>query len=212
MFSKADADKWIPYERKALTAWQCVSEKVNQSLAADNLPRNIDTVPAGWALTYLVEHIANSRFPALTDNVSDNLNRIFRDTVHLKAEGAFYIAAFSYAYLYNESPVGIPAPNIYEYQNNTDVKMDATLANALLELAWQKAQDYKRDFTTPPTMQQCRTVIAEEANSLCDQQFVINEPDNAENTRLAGECKTWFSNESTSPFFDRARFKRWPAP
>lgn len=190
---------WINHERNALSAWQCIVSKVNLTLQADQLSPAIDVVPAGWALTHLVEHLLNNNFPSLSGSHAEKLDLLFSDNVHLNPVGVFFIAAFNYAIIYGESPAGI---------TTMPANIDAVTGQALLNLAWVIAQDYQSNHSTLPDMPACRQQIADK---VCQSHFQLtNRPDEITS------CQAWMRNEqswSYNPFnWPDNKLRTWAAP
>ncbi len=138
---------WINYERTAAPAWQCVAERINVSLAAANRGDRIAYLPAGLALTDLVERATNGSLPGFSGGgVRQVMDQFFYDNVHLSSRGVYYMALVSYASIYRRSPAGAWAPP----GEFTDQQ-----ARSLQDLAWQSVSQHYANAGTP-TMGQCQ--------------------------------------------------------
>ena len=185
----SDPQAWIDHVTAMLTMWECVTEKVNLTLSNDGFSPSVKVVPAGWALTRLLERILNNEVTGFTGSDAQKIDLLFDDNNHLNTEGIFYVAAISYASLFNQSPEGAQIP----------ANINPTTGEELLQIAWQSVQQYQTNFTTK-TMPQCRTIIE---NELCSQYYnFVGRPEQI------NSCQTWISNNSTwqiNPF-------NWPDP
>ncbi len=180
---------WVAHESLMVQAWECVAEKVNLTLLNDGLQTNISVLPAGLALTNLVTRILSNQVPGFVGSNASKINQLFDDDVHLNAEGIFYMAAVSYATIFNESPVGAQIPP----------EIDVSTGQALLQIAWENVSQYRNNYDQK-TMAQCRAVIE---NQICASYYnFTNRP-----TQIAN-CQTWIANNSSwqiNPF-------NWPDP
>jgi hypothetical protein len=147
--NKDSPGAWINYERTAAPAWQCVAERINVSLAASNRGDRMTYLPAGLALTDLVERATGGGLPGLSGgSVRQVMDQFFYDDVHLTGRGVYYMALVSYASIYRRSPVGAWAPG----------DISAEQARALQEIAWQSVSRYY-DGASPPSMNQCQAMM-----------------------------------------------------
>jgi hypothetical protein len=145
---------WIKYERAAAPAWQCVAERVNVSLANSNRTDRMTYLPAGLALTDLVEQALQGSVAGLSGgSVRQIMDQFFADDVHLTTRGMYYMALVSYASIYRRSPAGAWAPD----------ELDAQQARALQNAAWQSVSKYYSNAGTP-SMNQCQATMQ---NSYC---------------------------------------------
>lgn len=109
---RADVRRWIDYEREASPVWQCMVARINASLAAEGRADRLRALPAASALAELVEQATSAggldglRGPTPADTVA----LIFHDTVHLTRLGAYYMALYSFAAMFERSPEGAWAP------------------------------------------------------------------------------------------------------
>lgn len=196
-----DPSIWLQHEQNVMPVWQCVANKVNQSLALDGLPENIKVIPAGWGLTRVVEAMLAGNLPGY-DSGSTNarLDAFFSDNVHLNRDGVFYVAALSYAIMFGESPVGVSLP--------PDVSSNA--GPVLAQMAWEHAQEYQANHSAWPTAAQCNQVLND---SVCESHyFLVQDPSKVEG------CRQWSRGESwDGPTFKPAdaafqmMWKGWPA-
>jgi hypothetical protein len=142
---KNDPQRWIAYERAAAPVWQCIVVRVNHSLAAEGRSDRIVSLPASTALADLIERATRGRVPGISAaRVSDTVDRIFEDTVHLTALGSYYMGLVSYSTVYGRSPLGAWAP-----QGVTPEQ-----ARALQQHAWEWISRYYANYR-PPTLDQC---------------------------------------------------------
>lgn len=127
---------WIDQETLMLNAWECVAEKVNLTLEADALSKNVSVVPAGWALTNLLTRILNNEVAGFTGTDLEKIDLLFNDNVHLNAEGVFYMAAVSYVSVYGTSSVGATIP----------AEINTTTGEDLLQIAWENVNSYRQNY------------------------------------------------------------------
>ena len=169
---------WITHVSLMTNVWECVAEKVNLTLLADSLNPKIRVVPTGRALTDLLTRILNDEVPGFSGTDIAKIDQLFDDNVHLNREGIFYVAAVSYAAIFQASPVGTPIP----------ADINQATGEALLQIAWENVNLYLTNYT-PKTMTQCRVIIE---NQICDSYYnFTNRPEQIAN------CKIWISNNST---------------
>lgn len=187
---KTDPQIWIDYERDALVAWECVSTKVNLTLEADGLPTNLRTIPAGWALTNMVEAALAGSIPGLSGTQQEILDAIFSDNVHLTSLGSLYVGAFTYASMFHKFPEGASIPE----------GASAETVDALLTMAWSNVEAYAaRPDGGTHTMETCREHVS---SNVCPVFWgaMFDQPGN-----VAG-CQGFFGGENPgNPF-------RWPDP
>ncbi len=150
--NKNDPSAWINYERAAAPAWQCVAARINQSLAASGRSDRVAYLPAGLALTNLVEQATRGSVAGITGgSVRETMDRLFADDVHMTRTGVYYMALVSYASVYRRSPVGAWAP----------ADVTAQQARALQEVAWQSVANHYNSASTP-SMSQCQAQMREQ--------------------------------------------------
>jgi hypothetical protein len=150
--SKDDPSAWIAYERAAAPAWQCVSARINQSLAATGRTDRMAYLPAGLALANLVETATRSGLAGISGgSVRQTMDRLFSDDVHLTSLGSYYMALVTYASVYRRSPVGAWVPS----------GVSAEQARSLQQTAWQSVSSHYNGATTP-SMQQCQALMREQ--------------------------------------------------
>lgn len=179
---------WIGFESDMRVVWECVANKINLTLEADGLPPAVNVVPAGWALTDLLQRILNDEVPGFTGTDQQKVDALFNDNVHLNEPGIYYVAAFSFAMLTKSSPEGgyIPA------------SIATNMGTAMQQIAWQNAQIYRAQYR-PVGMGQCRSELVGE---LCSRYFTFqNRPEQIQS------CQDWMNNTgfSYNPF-------NWPDP
>ena len=188
---KTDPQLWMDYERDTLMAWECVSTKVNLTLEADGLPMIVRTIPAGWALTNLVEAALAGSIPGLSGSQQEILDAIFSDDVHLTPLGSHYVGAFTYASIFHKFPEGADIPD----------GVAASTSQALLAMAWEQVEAYAaRADGGVHAMEACRDHVSE---NVCPTFWgaMQGQPGN-----VAG-CQGFFGDGDAAgnPF-------RWPDP
>jgi hypothetical protein len=154
--NKVDPSSWIGYERTVAKAWQCTAARVNVSLAAAGRGDRMTYLPAGLALTDLVEQAALRGAVAGVSggDAAQTIDRLFTDSLHLSPLGEYYMALVSYASVYRRSPVGASAP----------YGVTAEQAYALQNQAWQSVSNYYNSQSVPG-MEQCQAVMRDEVCS-----------------------------------------------
>lgn len=152
---KGAPESWIAYERSVAPAWQCVASRINQSLQHAGRMDRVVYLPAGLALTYLVERAVDTAGMegVTSSSTRATLDRIFSDDVHLTPLGAYYVALVTYSSLYRRSAVGAWAPK----------GLTAVQARSLQNLAWE-AVSQGFAATAPPDLSACRAVMRD---SIC---------------------------------------------
>lgn len=152
VYDHAQPQPWIDYERAAAPIWQCIVTRVNTSLEAEGRSDRLRFLPASLGLTHLVETATTGNgVPGITsDSVSQTMQRIFRDTVHLTDTGSYFIALVTYAFIENQSPAGAWAPD----------KIKPATAGALQSIAWQFYMNYAQ-HNVPLTLPECSARIRE---------------------------------------------------
>ncbi len=195
--SKTSPAAWIDHEKKALYAWECVSSRVNQTLALNAKPGRVITPPAGAALVALVERLVANTVPGITGTLEQRMNAIFSDDVHLTNLGSYYAALVTYSSIFRRSAVGAKAPT----------GASATAVASLQQIAWAYVSAYyaKPAFDTH-TMAECRSYVAE---TVCPSFWnLLGTPGN-----ITG-CRNFFGNAAAAgnPFVDTATYTPLPAP
>ncbi len=188
---KADPQIWIEYERDALVAWECVSTKVNLTLESDGLPMTVRAIPAGCALTNMVEAALAGSIPELSGSPQEVLDAIFSDNVHLTPLGSHYVGAFTYASIFHKFPEGADVPD----------GVSAATSQALLAMAWEQVGAYAaRSDGGVHAMDACREHVRDD---VCPTFWgaMLGQPNN-----VAG-CQSFFGggDQPGNPF-------RWPDP
>ena len=196
-----DVDKnspsaWVAYERTVAPAWQCVASRINRSLQAEGRSDRLVYLPAGLALTDLVEQATQGVVAGITGGtVRQTMDRIFLDNVHLNPVGIYYMALVNYASVYRRSPVGAWAP----------AGVTSEQKNSLQALAWQAVSSHFNNYREPD-LAQCRQIMV---NSVCPAFWKF--------AKLDGKaCSEPFSDQAQSnPFYFDASTDRgywFPAP
>lgn len=100
--SLEDPHPWIEYERLALPVWRCVVKRVNDKIGASGGKSHIRFIPTSLALAELVARLTSDpAFSGFEDwSVTDRMEAIFSDEVHLTELGSYYVAAVSFAAIY----------------------------------------------------------------------------------------------------------------
>ncbi|MFT3812154.1 MAG: hypothetical protein QM740_02125 [Acidovorax sp.] len=197
---KSNPGRWVAYERAVAPAWQCVASRINQSLQAEGRSDRVVYLPAGLALTRLVEQATQGTGVAgLTGvTVRETVNRIFSDDVHLTPVGVYYMALVTYASVYRRSPAGAWAPAGV---------VTAEQAQSLQAVAWQVVSSHFNSYRAPD-LAQCRAAMV---NSVCPAYWKF-----ANRSEPAGVCSKPFAEMTqTNPFYFNASTDRsywFPAP
>jgi hypothetical protein len=186
--NKYDPSSWIGYERTVAKAWQCTAARVNVSLAAAGRGDRMTYLPAGLALTDLVEQAALRGAVAGVSggDAAQTIDRLFTDSLHLSPLGEYYMALVSYASVYRRSPVGASAP----------YGVTAEQAYALQNQAWQSVSNYYNSQSVP-SMEQCQAVMRDQVCSAYANY--------AGNWGVGAICTDRFSQQAqTNPFYFNA--------
>jgi hypothetical protein len=106
--SKDDPKRWIAYERAAAPVWRCIVEQTNVAIVADGRQDRIRSLPAGLALAGLIERATQGAgLPYITrESVRSTVDSLVADDVHLTRLGNYYMALFTFAYMFRRSPKG----------------------------------------------------------------------------------------------------------
>lgn len=185
LFDKANPAAWIAHERAASSAWQCIGTRINTSLAAEGRSDRIRPLPAGAAIAALVERSTGGNTLAGVSgaNTTETVNRIFRDAVHMTDLGMYYLAAVTYAAVYERSPVGAAAPS----------GISSTQARSLQETAWAFVSNFYANQAAPD-LASCRAAVA---TNFCPVYWSYrNQPGNA-----AGCTSTFSAQTSSNPLY-----------
>lgn len=137
-----DPSAWIALERAASPVWQCITTRINVSLAAEGRTDRIEAFPAGLFLAELV----SQGIPGGGDPVAT----LFSDDVHLTPLGHYYIALLAYGWLFERSPEGGWVPD----------GADPGSAGALQRLAWSQVTRYRAE-NRPLDLAQCRSALTQ---------------------------------------------------
>lgn len=148
-----DPARWIAYERAAAPIWRCMAERINHDLAAAGRPDRLTTIPAASALATLVEEATSSRpIPGLEGaDAKSILAAIFRDDVHLRPAGVYYVALVTTAILHGR-PVDVTV-------RPRGMRQDT--AERLRQIATTFVADYARG-ERPLTVEACRGYVSED--------------------------------------------------
>jgi hypothetical protein len=193
--NKDNPSAWIAYERAAAPAWQCVSARINQSLAGAGRSDRMAYLPAGLALANLVEQATRGSVAGVSGgSVRQTMDRLFSDNVHLTSIGSYYMALVTYSSVYRRSPVGAWAPS----------GVSAEQARSLQQVAWQSVANHYNSASTP-SMSQCQALMREQycaafagykgdSNMLsgCLGKFSTQSQDNPFYYNAASDASYWF--------------------
>jgi hypothetical protein len=182
--NKYDPSSWIAYERTVAKAWQCTAARVNVSLAAAGRGDRMTYLPAGLALTTLVENAVYGWVPGISGGgAAATVDRLFYDSLHLTPLGEYYLALVSYASVYRRSPVGAAVPS----------GVTAEQASGLQNLAWQAVSNYYNNASAP-NMDQCQAAMRNEVCSAYANYSGYY--------GVAASCSARFSEQSqNNPFY-----------
>jgi hypothetical protein len=180
---KSNPSAWIAYERSAAPVWQCVASRINTSLAHEGRADRMHYLPAGLALTNLVERATQGYVDGVTGSSTvETMNRIFSDNVHLTRLGTYYMSLVTYASVFRSSPIGAWAPG----------DISASAARSLQELAWSSVSSYYANPASPSS-DSCKALMRD---SFCSAYYSFTR-----NTGATGSCVSHFSqNASSNPF------------
>jgi hypothetical protein len=182
--NKSNPAPWIAHERSAATAWQCIASRINLGLANEGRSDRVNYMPAGLALTQLVERATQGYVDGITgSSVSETMNRLFIDNVHLTRLGSYYMSLVTYVTLYKSPPSGAWAP----------AGISAAQARSLQDIAWAAVSGFDANPANP-SMDTCQ---AHMRNSFCSSFYsYINRP------AATASCVAHFSAQSNNnPFF-----------
>lgn len=188
---RSNPARWLEYERNTAPVWQCVASRVNQSLSNEGRGDRMHYMPTGPALVALVEQASYGNVPGITgSSVSDTLNRLFQDDVHLTHLGRYFMSVVVYSSVYRSSPVGGWHPS--------DITPEQ--ARSLQQIAWNVTSAY---YANPaqPSMSGCQALMRD---SFCSRFYnYIGYPGSASG------CVAQFSTQSSNnPFYFNAATDR----
>jgi hypothetical protein len=154
---KTAPQTWVTYVALELEVWECMASRVNLGLVAEGKAAAVRLIPAGYALTQLVQRTLAGEVPGLTGTDQSRLDALIEDDVHPTRLAKYFLAAVSYTSLFGKSPLGAHA--VSEFAPDT-------LA-ALETIAEQVVRDYTARAVAP-SMERCRTRIANDVCSAYD--------------------------------------------
>lgn len=195
--NRSNPSEWITYEREAAPVWQCVAGRINTSLAAEGRSQRIHYMPAGLALTYLVEEAIQGRVAGMGSGVANAMQQLFVDDVHLSSIGSYFMSLVNFASIYRQSPQGAWAP----------ASVNDTLKQSLQALAWQQVGSYySNEANRSPG--ECLALMRDR---FCGVFYnYISFPS------ATASCQAYFGRQDgTNPFFYNAATDRsywFPAP
>ncbi len=164
---KNNPSSWLTHERAAATAWQCMASRINASLAGEGRSDRVHYLPAGLALSKLVERATQSNLEGVTaGSVGETMNTLFYDNVHLTNLGAYYMSLVTYASVYRSPPTGAWVP----------AGVSATAAKSLQDVAWDAVASFYNNPVYPDTAS-CAAYMRNDfcariANYIGDQQNI----------------------------------------
>jgi hypothetical protein len=184
--NKSNPAPWLAHERSAATAWQCVAGRINLGLANEGRSDRVSYMPAGLALTQLVERATQGYVDGITgSSVPETMNRLFTDNVHLTRLGSYYMSLVTFATLYKSPPTGAWAP----------AGVSAAQARSLQDIAWAAVSGYEANPANP-SMDACQAHMRDSFCSAFYNYSFINRPS------AAASCVAHFSKQSNdNPFF-----------
>ena len=194
----SDLETWINYEKNALITWECISSKLNLVLEDSDLPTNVSTIAAGWALAHMVEAALANEIPGISGATHEKLSVIFSDNVHLTSTGDLFVGAFTFGEIFGQTAEGTNIPS----------DVNTATGEYLLELAWSLVQQYhNRENNGIHTMESCREHIS--TNTCPPFWSYFSGRDD-----LVPNCQSYFGNASGSnPFkWPDANMVTWPLP
>jgi hypothetical protein len=176
--------RWLDYERTTAPVWQCVASRINSSLANEGRSDRIHYMPTGPALVALVEQASYGYVNGITgSSVTETLNRLFQDDVHLTHLGRYFMSLVVYASTYRSSPIGAWYPS----------DITPAQAQSLQQIAWNAVSSY---YANPqsPSMDSCQSLMRD---SFCARFYdYIGYPSST------SACVAQFSTQSSSnPFY-----------
>lgn len=193
--NKSEPSIWIEYEKEALVAWECIANKINQSLQDKS---KIRMIPTGWALAHLVEAALAGNIAGLNGSPKTILDSIFKDNVHTMPLGDLFVGAFTYSIIFGQSPEGTrPVKGV----NGKSMK-------AILKMAWDLAQRYHQGPSPRPhTMAYCRAHVVTEICPPYWEHF-FKRPSHVQ------ACQNFYQEDGgKNPFQSSTDHLRlWPAP
>jgi hypothetical protein len=149
---RSDPAEWLRYVETELFAWECVAARVNEPLEAAGRRDRVRVVPAGLALGALVQHAIEGDLPGVGGTVTQKLDALFVDDLHLTPVGVYLMASIHYGALFDRSPVGGAGAE----------PVDPALVPLLQRLAWDTLSAYRARGQRQPTLAECSTRIAQE--------------------------------------------------
>jgi hypothetical protein len=148
---KSDPSRWIELERASSRVWRCVVERVNVSLAAAGRPDRIASLPAGVALTQLVERAIEGALPGVGGDAAEAVTAIIYDDVHLTPLGSYYQALIAFATITGRPVDGAWAPP----------ELPRAQAEALQGIATQFVARYREELR-PIGLEECRSLLRDD--------------------------------------------------
>ena len=184
---KSNPMAWVQFERNNAIAWQCTADRINVSLVAEGRSNRVTYLPAGLALTNLIEQATQGNVPGITSSSSTaTVNVLFSDSVHMTRVGTYYMALVTYASVYRRSPVGASYPS----------GVTAQQAQSLQQIAWASVSNYY-STATARTMQQCQTQMRD--------NFCASYHQYRGTSQETANCRNFFMGQTNeNPFYYNA--------
>lgn len=193
--NKNNPANWIDHEKKAVVAWECVTSKINLSLAAAGRQDRVLNLPVGAALVNLVERAVAGQVPGIVGSTPQRLDMLFSDNVHLTPLGVYFVALVNYAGIYGKAPTGITPP----------AGMNAATTAELQQIAWSFINAYySRPNPGMRDMASCRTEIAQK---VCPSYWTLKG-----DTGNISDCQNFFGNGDGIFRWPDPSFVAFPAP
>ena len=149
---RSDPAAWVRYVQQELFAWECVAARVNDARVAAGGRDRVQVVPAGLALSRLVQHAIDGDIPNSEGPVAKRLDAIFKDDLHLTPMAIYLMASVHYGALFERSPVGAMGVD----------SVDAALLPMLQGIAWDTLAGYSERARAPRTIAQCSVRLADD--------------------------------------------------
>jgi len=149
---RSDPAAWVRYVQQELFAWECVAARVNDALVAAGGRDGVRVVPAGLALSRLVQRAIDGDIPGVEGPVAKRLDAIFKDDLHLTPMAVYLMASVHYGALFEKSPLGAVGAD----------SVEAALLPMLQSLAWGTLVEYRAGARPAPTLAECSARIAAE--------------------------------------------------
>lgn len=183
MRDKLTPAPWMALERDASKIWSCVTDRINKSLDLVGRKDRVANLPIGAAVVELVDRATNGTVAGVTGkSLSDTMNRIFLDDVHLTPMGLYYSALVSFAGITGEDVKGVWQPSNITKQQATSLQEVATAFH-----------EYRRTTYQQPDLAGCRRLMTD---SFCKRW---NDYVPSKWVGPVNDCESFFSHQSYEP-------------